>query len=279
MKLCTTSLDQLQRLVSSMVSSQVLSNSMSFKGDTKNYRIWIKGIERHVTATGGNDDTKIAIAIQSSAGIVGEFLHQYSIDHPGANWQKIKNELVTRFSDVVDQAHAMSKLRHLKQAPNESVTLFAERLLDRAIDAFPEQGLEQPMIARQLVDICINGLKEAFIARKIMRDSPNTLAGAITIAVQEARLSKKFELRKRCFSSPCERLSQWTFIGAIQPGNFRTRVVCYNCDEAGHYAQDSLKPQTHCRKCYECGAAGHIARECFEPLSVSTGGRTPQGSK
>ena len=132
-------IDQLQRLVSSMVSSQVLSNIVSFKGDTKDYRRWIKDIERHVTATGGNDDTKIAITIQSSAGIVSEFLHRYRVEHPGSNWQEIKIELVTRFSDVVDQAHPMSKLRHLKQAPNESVTLFAERLLDGAIDAFPER--------------------------------------------------------------------------------------------------------------------------------------------
>ena len=173
-------IDQLQRLVSSMVLSQVLSNIVSFKGDTKDYRRWIKDIERHVTATGGNDDTKIAIAIQSSAGIVSEFLHRYRVDHPGANWQEIKIELVTRFSDVVDQAHAMSKLRHLKQAPNESVTLFAERLLDGAIDAFPEQGLEQPMIARQLVDIYIDGLREAFIARKIMRDNLGTTTASRT---------------------------------------------------------------------------------------------------
>ena len=178
-----------------MVTTQILTSIATFKGDSKDHKRWIKDVERHVQAINGNDANRIAVAVQTSTGVVADFLFGYRNDQPNATWAQIRDELATRFSDVVDAGHAQQQLRKLKRGLNESVTVFAEKILEKAVDAFPQHQLNEPLIVQQLIDVYIDGLRDKLTSRKIMRENPQTFAGAIEIAVNEARLNAKIDSR------------------------------------------------------------------------------------
>ena len=58
---------ELRRLVGSMVYTQVLANIQVFKGLPKDFKRWIKDVERHVQAIGGDDNARMAVATQSAS--------------------------------------------------------------------------------------------------------------------------------------------------------------------------------------------------------------------
>ena len=259
---------ELQRLVGSMVVTQVLTNIKPFGGDPKDYRRWIKDVERHIQAVGGGDDNRIAVAVQSSKGVVADFLFRYRTDHPGATWQNLKDELATRFSDVIDAAHALAQLRRMKQAANESVTVFAERLLDRAADAFVGEQLDQPLIARQLIDAYTDGLLDNQSAKKILRENPQTFAGAVDLAVAETRFAKKCEARKRGPESTTDRHEPME-IGSVEQK--KKDVTCYNCKKVGHIAKNCRAPKQEVGPCFRCKKMGHLKKDCRVNLNQGNG--------
>ena len=101
-----------------------------FKGLPKDLKRWIKDVEGHVPAIGGDDNARIAVATQSASGVVGDFIFRFRNDNNGITWRQIKDKLAARFSNVVDAGHALSQLRYMKQKSSESVTIFGERILD-----------------------------------------------------------------------------------------------------------------------------------------------------
>ena len=87
-------------------------------------------------------------------------------------------------------------LRRVRQEKNESVQLYAERLLAIAEDAF--QGQDQADLAaieRQLVGFFIDGLVYDYLKMKVMRENPDRLQAAVHIAMNEQNLRRKFNLR------------------------------------------------------------------------------------
>ena len=99
---------ELRRIVGSLVTTQVVASITPFKGDAKQYKRWIKDVERQVAAINGDDGAKISAAIQTAQGVVADFLARYTTDNDDATWQQIKDELTNRFGDVVDASHALS---------------------------------------------------------------------------------------------------------------------------------------------------------------------------
>ena len=81
-------------------------------------------MECHVPSIGGEDNARIGVATQSASGVVVDFIFCFRNDNDGITWRQIKDELASRFSDVVDAGHALSQLRHMKQKSSESVTIF-----------------------------------------------------------------------------------------------------------------------------------------------------------
>ena len=188
---------EIQALSRQLASRDAIQAVTTFSGDAKKFKQWVKQLERQSVLIGFDDTFTKRLAFQTSEGPVGDFLQRYLADHPNDTWVQIKAELTLRFSETVDAGHAMSLLRHIKQNSFETVHLFAKRMLDLGKDAFPGQDLTDLTIGRQLVEIFVDGLKSSAIARKILRENPQTLQAAVTTASTEYNLFQKFRLRHR----------------------------------------------------------------------------------
>ena len=84
------------------------------------------------------------------------FIQRYINTNPNNNWDKIKQQLSVRFSDVSDAQMALSLLRQTRQKPSETIHNYAKRILFLAEDAYNNQGGDS--VERQLIDIFVHGL-------------------------------------------------------------------------------------------------------------------------
>ena len=89
---------------------------------------------------GAQDESKKPIAFTASKGLTSDFIDRFLRERPQATWGEMKQELTVWFSEIVDQQHALTLLRRIKQKPRESIQLFAERLLTLSEDGFGGDG-------------------------------------------------------------------------------------------------------------------------------------------
>ena len=177
------------------IKSQGGAAVQSFGGEAKGYKEWIKSVEKYALLTEANDNQTKLIAYHASSGAVSDFIHRYLQNHPNNNWNQLKAELATRFSEITDAQHAFSLLRGLHQKPGETVQVFAERLMGLAQEAFANQDGGLQVVEPQLIGFFTDGPLQDTLKLKVMRDNPNTLQGPITIAMADQTLRKRLELR------------------------------------------------------------------------------------
>ena len=172
--------------------SQVVPN---FDGDPKQFKFWIKGIEKYGTLTGEDPNRLKLVAYLTSKNSVSDFICRYLKENPRESWAELKNELSSRFAEIHDSQHAFCLLRSIKQNKGENVQLYAERLLALAEEAFEGQDGDMRLIERQLIGFFIDGLTHDFLKIKVMRDNPETLQDAVRSAMNEQNLRSRFNLR------------------------------------------------------------------------------------
>ena len=88
---------------------------LSFDGNPKNYKEWIKSVEKYATLINVPEARKKLIAYQSSGGAVSGFIHRYMQANPVNTRGQLKEQLAVRVSDVTDPQMALSMLRSVKQ--------------------------------------------------------------------------------------------------------------------------------------------------------------------
>ena len=98
--------------VSNALAAQGISSIVSrFDCNAKNFREWIKSIEKYSMLTGVDDASRKLITYQTSGGAVSGFIERYMTQNPNHNWGQMKAQLAVRFSDVTDGQMALSLLR------------------------------------------------------------------------------------------------------------------------------------------------------------------------
>jgi hypothetical protein len=103
--------DKLTGLSTTMGAQGVAKVVPSFDGDSKQFKYWIKSIEKYALLVGMTQDSIKLVAYQASKGPVGDFLKRYLDSNPNSTWPQVKTELQARFAEVVDPQHALLLLR------------------------------------------------------------------------------------------------------------------------------------------------------------------------
>ena len=148
-----------------------------------------------------------------------------------------------RFAEITDPQHALSLLRHIKQKPHENVQIFSERILDIALDAFANQFAQpggRQAIELQLVGYFQDGLESDIIKMRVMRVNPPDLQTAVTVAMGEQNLRKRFNQRKGNIDD--ERPPTSTFRDTV-------REPVRNREEEAMDV-DHVRPVQRCERCH-----------------------------
>ena len=238
----------------------------TFSGEAKDFRDWVKSIDKCHVLMGGDVETKMMIAYQTSSGVVSDFIHRClnTVAVGDRPWDNLYQQLSHRFAEVTDEQHALALLRRLYQRPGESVPMFAERVQALAAEAFPGAMHVEP-VQKQVIGYLIDGLRYDYLKLKIMRSNPADFEEAVQLATEEQNLRHKFALRTS-HRFPEEQREE-----APMEIDHSRRGGCFRCGRK-HRAADCTKvrrvelatrsSRTGPVTCWHCGKRGHIRRNC-----------------
>ena len=262
----------------------------NFEGNPKKFKTWLKEIEKYSILMGAADEQKRYIAFQSSSGPVSDCILRFLGQDPQPDWPTLREQLRQRFGEAQDMAQALAKLRRMRQGKSETVQVFSERIVDMANDAFPGENLDNPLIARQLVEVFIDGLLQPSVARRLIKDPPGQFREAVRRAAAEQDDLVRIHTRGRD-EAPMD-------INAVSR-NPVTKGACHSCGGQGHWRRDcpskgkgggnkkapqkgkgskNDRPQGKSKQtlCWGCDQPGHVKRDC--PLNKKGGVRGAQGN-
>ena len=265
---------------SSNINSQSLDNALlyieKYTGDPGRFRPWLKSLEKYCRRKSCNTESKINVAYMTTDGPASDFIMRWQETSARPTWEDLKEKLTTHFADVASSDHARSLLRNIKQATDENVTAFGERLYILAKEAFADVDLREEaaknIIQHEMINSFIDGLKHDAVKFRIMRSEPATFDEALTLALNEQSLRRRFEVRNshHIAENRYEKRTSHNEGRVEVPmdiSHLRKRV-CPRCNRSHNGPCRSRinavnAPQSRPNNvCYTCGAGDHFANRC-----------------
>ena len=171
----------------------------TFTGESKQFKSWVRSIEKCALINKLPDDEKSILALRYSDGIVSDFLQRYLEENTELTCAELKKELTHRYGEVTDKYIKFAELRYVKQHKTEKVQDFAERVLILAREAY--QDFEHTdLVDHQVTGIFVDGLIDESIKIKLIRANPQKLEDAISKAKFEQDIKIKCRLRTGNFN-------------------------------------------------------------------------------
>ena len=192
--------DTLERLKAVVESANIANNVPTFSGsESRLFSDWVKSIEKIGLLSRVEPIDYKLIAYHSARGPVSSFIkRRLSNEHTkGESWESFKAQLASRFAYITDESIAFLMLRRAKQEKEESVVLFSERLINLADGCFLGQNVDSGYVEKEVLNIFINGLRSETLMYRLMKANPKSLNDAISLALNEETLRKRFDLRLR----------------------------------------------------------------------------------
>lgn len=189
--------------LSMSISNQGLGNVGGyiklFDGDSKQFKDWIKQVEKYAMLNSFDDSNKIKVAFMTATGAASDYIFRWKEGTALQTWGDLKETLTKHFGDVAEPDHARALLRGMKQGVDESVSVYSGRMYNIAKDAFvdidPTNAEAKRLIEQELIEFFVDGLKTDSVKYRIMRQSPSTFDEASRIALEEQNLRRRFEVR------------------------------------------------------------------------------------
>lgn len=241
----------------------------------KRFKDWLGDIDRVGQALNADNERYRALCYQTLKGSAGNFFSRHIQNHPNENWPQTRQVLKQHYSEEGDAHWAGQKLRRLTQRTGESIQNFVDRIITMGREAY--QDINQPLVQSIMVDVLIDGTKEDSIAKRLIKERPNNLDQAMTIAVNEQTATKNFKLRRRVEEEPMEVDS----LHQVDPREARIAKLEDNMGEVvskmsqlldcmhknkdrGLERKQSKHKWTTDNKpiCSHCNKIGHMFREC-----------------
>ena len=80
--------------VKTAISTQTISQVVqSFDGNSKEFKNWIKNVEKYGTLTNLDENKIKFVAYQSSKGLVSDYIHRFLTDDTTGTWTDLKEQL------------------------------------------------------------------------------------------------------------------------------------------------------------------------------------------
>ena len=282
-------------LRTSYKATQLSSIVTPYDGEATKAREWVSSIIKYSELIDEpNDETRVRVAYMTAKGSVSDFIKRWVDARTQANpprvvtWTDLKTDILSHFSTVTDKDFAHDVLKKIRQGPSETVSFYAERIHRLSQDAYSESDMlgagSRALAQRQLVSYFIDGLLDVGIKLKLMRRSPADLDEALSIAMEEATLIKRFQLRNprhtnsghpRTTPHPVapEPMDEPMEVDHVRPrqhrfSQFRRSQPQYrqNAPQQRHRAPQwaEVHAVENEKRCYFCNALGHFKRDCIK---------------
>jgi hypothetical protein len=209
-----------------------------FDGDPRNFRTWIRELERYSQIAKLSEDELSKIAHLTCSGPVADFIKRFfeenNAKHQKTSWGALRVLLDKRFGDITDAHQALAQLRQIRQGSDEPVQLYGERFLKVAELAYPDAHMHKEtkdFIQKQLVDVFCDGLYFDYLRMKVLREQPRTFDAALALAMREQNLRRRFNMRAdgdraRDF----DRMNWGTFESSMPNTNYWDNVSTLNAN-------------------------------------------------
>lgn len=189
--------DQFEQLRLELRAQGASQNVRTFSGEgTHRFNNWLSDINRLRTQLSADDSRTRVLCLQTLTGPPVEFVTRLIQASPDISWTTLKKELSNRYNDMADLQFARQTLRRQTQKQGESVQNYFESLLTAAKNAYVGEDIDDRFIQAQLTEIFIDGLRDDHIARKLIRQRPEKLERALTLATEEQQAARAFQLRR-----------------------------------------------------------------------------------